>query len=151
LAGQLGRAKIQMDVVTALRGIANSGFVGALPKVTPFLNDDRESVRVAAVRALQSMRDPRVDDILATRMRTDGSNDVRVSAIVAAQVRDPSQELAQGLVGASTESTDPTVRYRAVELMTRWLSKRPDLKPTLESIAKTDQEARVRDLANAAL
>jgi hypothetical protein len=151
LVGRLALAKVSTEIVTALRSIANSGYAAALPKVTPYLDDKTESVRVAAVRALQAMRDPKVDGLLATRIKTDKSNDVRVSAIVAAQVREPSTELSQGLASAGETAPDATVRFRAVELMVRWLPKRPELRSTLERVAQKDQEARVRDRAKAAL
>jgi hypothetical protein len=151
LVARLPLAKVPLDLVTVLRGIANSGYAPALPKVVPYLSDDRDKVRVAAVRALQSMHDPQVDGILAARMRTDTSNKVRVSAIVAAQVRKPSDELASGLATAGMAASDPTVRYRAVELMVRWLPERPELRATLEQVAQKDTEARVREFAKAAL
>ncbi len=151
LVARLPLAKVPMDLVTGLRGIANSGYAPALPKLLPYLSDDRDKVRVAAVRALQSMHDPQVDGILAARMRTDTSSKVRVSAIVAAQVRKPSDELASGLASAGMASSDATVRYRAVELMVRWLPERPELRATLEQVAQRDTEARVRDFAKAAL
>jgi hypothetical protein len=151
LLERLSLAKVPVQQVTVLRGIANSGYTAALPKVVPYLGSREERVRVAAVRALQSMKDPEVDGILATRMKTDVSNDVRVSAIVAAQQREPSAVLSNGLSTAATDASDATVRFRAVELMTRWLSKRPDLRATLERVARQDGEVRVRDLAKAAL
>jgi hypothetical protein len=151
LLARLALAKVPMHQVTVLRGIANSGHTAALPKLTPYVSSDQAKVRVAAVRALQAMSDPQVDGILATRMKSDASNDVRVSAIVAAQQREPSAELTNGLASAATDASDATVRFRAVELITRWLPKRPELRSTLERVARQDQEARVRDRAKAAL
>jgi HEAT repeat protein len=119
--------------------------------VVPYLGDDHDVVRSAAVRALQSMRDPQVDGILATRLREDGSSDVRISALDAAQVRDPSSVLAEAVASAGTEAADAHVRFRAVELMIRWLPQRPALRSTLESVAKNDAELRVRSRAQAAL
>jgi hypothetical protein len=148
---RLKQAKIDMDVVTVLRSIANSGHADALPRVLPYLSDDREKVRAAAVRALQSMRGPQVDGILAAQLKKDPSSKVRIAAVAAAQVREPSAELAGALVAASTEATDARVRFRAIELMVRWLPKRPELRAALERVATNDTEPKVRNRAKAAL
>jgi hypothetical protein len=151
LASRLARATVSMDIVTVLRSIANSGYAGALSRVTPYLGDERERVRVAAVRALQSMRDPKIDGILASRMKTDASRDVRIAAMAAAKVREPSDELTGAVASAGTEASDAQVRFRAVELMIRWLPQRPDLRVALERVAQKDAEPKVRNRAQAAL
>jgi hypothetical protein len=35
-------------------------------------------------------------------------------------------------------SADNHLRYRATEVLTRWLPKRPELRATLDAVAKTD-------------
>ena len=119
--------------------------------VIPYLDDKRDRVRVAAVRALQSMVDPHVDALIASRLQVDESNEVRISAVAAAQVREPSEQLTAALASAGTGAPDARVRYRAVELMTRWLPQRPDLRATLERVASSDAESTVRERAKAAL
>jgi hypothetical protein len=52
---------------------------------------------------------------------------------------------------AAEDVSDARVRYRAVELMTRWLPRRPELRATLEKIAANEQEGLVRARAQAAL
>jgi hypothetical protein len=136
---------------TALRAIANSGYAPALPVVTPYLDDARDGVRVAAVRALQSMQDAKVDQLIAHSLGSDPSNDVQISAIDAARVREPSDQLAQALASSATGASDPHVRYGAVELMTQWLPLRPDFRATLERVARNDEEERIRERAKAAL
>jgi hypothetical protein len=140
-----------MSLGIVLRAIANSGYAGALPRVTPYLDHKDERIRVAAMRAVQSMRDPRVDGILAEHLRTDVSPQVRLSALEAAKLREPNQVLVAALTDASTKSEDRHVRYRAVELMSDWLSKRPELRGTLELVAKNDAEAKIRERAKEAL
>jgi hypothetical protein len=151
VAARLARATVSMDIVTVLRSIANSGYAGALSRVTPYLGDERERVRVAAVRALQSMRDPKIDGILASRMKTDASRDVRIAAMAAAKIREPSDELTGAVASAGIEASDAQVRFRAVELMIRWLPQRPDLRVALERVARKDAEPKVRNRAQAAL
>jgi hypothetical protein len=151
LIARLSLATAPMSLGTVLRAIANSGYAGALPYVERYLDDPNERARAVAVRALQSMHDARVDALIATRI-LDDSTKVRLAALEAAKLREPSVELAQALARVSTQpDTDPHVRYRAVELMVDWLPKRTDLRDTLELIAKNDGEPRVRQIAQAAL
>lgn len=151
LLARLKEAKDDMYVVRVLRSIANSGYTRALPRVIPYLTDEREKVRGGAVRALQSMQDPQIDGILATRLRDDESSVVRLAVVDAAQVREASPVLADAMASVSTEAADSHVRFRAVELMIRWLPQRPGLRATLELIAKNDAEPKVRNRAGAAL
>jgi hypothetical protein len=150
LLERLERARGQISVVTALRAVGNAGYAEALPRVAPYLTDKRELVRVAAARALQSMKNPEIDGMLAARIQNDDSSDVRISAIAAAQVREPSDVLGRALKDAATVP-DPRVRYRAVELMRFWLDRRPDFRTVLERVALNDSEARVRELAKTSL
>ena len=130
-----------------LRAIANSWYDAALPRVVPLLDDKREEIRAAATWAMQSMLDPGVDQLIAKRLTTDESNQVRSAALDAARVRQPSDPLARALSDVGIGTTDAHVRYQAVELMLRWLPARPDLRPALEKIARNDNEPRVRERA----
>jgi hypothetical protein len=122
-----------------------------LSRVRPYLDDKRDAVRSAAVRALQSMHDPGVDRLIAARLASDPSKDVRLSAIAAARLREPNDVLAEALAGAGVSAAEPHVRYRAVETMARWLASRPALRDALERIARNDAEERVRERARQAL
>jgi HEAT repeat protein len=139
------------QLLTLLGAIANSGYAPALPKLSPFLSHERERVRAAAVHALQSIDDPEADNILATQLESDASSEVRVSAIEAAKVREPTDVLAHALTDAATHASDAQVRYRAVETIAVWMRKRMELRSTLEQVAQKDPEERVRNQARAAL
>jgi hypothetical protein len=151
LVDKLNAAKDTLDRLTALRSIANSGYAPALPSVLPSLDDGQEVVRVAAVRSLQSMSAPGIDDILATRMQSDSSADVRISALSAAEVREPSDTLAGAVTSVAVGSPDARVRYHAVEVLARWTDRRPDARQALQRVADSDAEERVRDRARRAL
>jgi len=151
LVNRLKAARFLSDRLTALRAITNSGYAPALPEVVPYLTDGEPAVRAAAVVALQSMNDPKVDDIIAQRMQSDSASDVRISALGAAKVREPTDVLAHAVEDAAVKAADPHVRYRAVELLAMWLSSRPDVRSTLEQVAKNDLELRIRDRAQGAL
>jgi hypothetical protein len=151
LVDRLRAAANTADRLTVLRAITNSGYAPALPQVIPYLTDSDELIRVDAVRALQSMKDPKVDDIIADRLNSDSSSDVRISALSAALVREPTEALTRAVESAATSSPDPHVRFRAVELLATWIPRRPDVRPVLEQVAKNDGELRVRDRAQGAL
>lgn len=151
LLARLAAAPTLSSLATVLRAIANSGYAPALPQVVPFLTDDREQVRGAAVHALQSMKDPRVDEILAERLTAETSSDVSIAAVEAAAVREPSDDLARALRTAATSAPDPHVRYRVVELMVQWLPRRPELRSALEEVARVDSQPELRARAQAAL
>lgn len=137
-------------LLVALRALMNCGCDQARPRVMPYLSDYRDSVRAAAVRALQSMRDREVDGLIASRLEADSATEVRVAAMDAARVREPSEVLVKALSSATT-AADPHVRYRAVDLIIQWLPKRKDLTKTLAQIGAQDPEPRVRSRAKAAL
>jgi hypothetical protein len=147
LVARLKMADSELALITVLRAITNSGYAGALPALAPYMKDERELVRVAAVRALQSMRDPKVDEILASNLTSDPLSSVRLSAIDAAKVRDASDALVRALTDAALNDSDAHVRYQAVELMTQWTAQRPELHAALEQIARADQEPRIRQRA----
>ena len=151
IASKLAQTPDSSAVTTVLRAIANSGYDGAYPRVLPYIKSDDETVRVAAVQSLQSMRAPAVDATLADRLVADASSQVRVSVLEAIRVRTPTDVLARALVAAALGNGDPQVRYHAVELMIGWLPRRPDLRDTLAQIASTDAESQVRARAKAAL
>jgi hypothetical protein len=151
LLERLGRAEGASSLGVVLRAIANSGYDAALPRVTPYLSDPREEVRKAAVRALQSMQTAGVDALIAERIEADTSKEVRLSAIDAARLRTPGDALVKALADAGAKAPEPHVRFRAVELMARWLAERPGLRPALERIAREDAESRIRARALAAL
>jgi hypothetical protein len=140
------------QLMALLGAITNSGYAPALARITTYLAPEQpEAVRVAAVRALQSMHTPEVDEILASRVESDGSSEVRISAMDAAKVREPTDVLARALGMAVTRAQDARVRYRAVEVIAAWMPTRSELRGTLEQVAETDTEERVRNRAKAAL
>jgi HEAT repeat protein len=151
LVNQLGAVPGPSALTTVLRAIANSGYDGALDKVMPYLNDAREEVRAVAVRALQSMRVPAADGLIAKQLVSDPAAEVRVAAVAAARVREPAPSVVQALLAAATKDADSRVRYRAVEQVTHWLPQVPTFRSALEDISKHDAEERIRGLARSAL
>jgi hypothetical protein len=143
--------KVNPRVETALAAITNCGCDQVLPDVTPFLTDKSDSVRAIAVRALQSMRDPQVDTLIAARMAGDPASQVKIAAMDAAGVRKPADLIVRSLSTVARTDPDPRVRYRGVELLIDWLPQRNDLRSTLQEIAAKDPEAQVRSRAKAAL
>lgn len=150
LVDRLGRASTKTALLSVLQAITNSGYDPALPAVVPFMADEREVIRAAAVRAVQSMQDPQADSLLADHLRTDSSSLVQTSALMAAKVREPSDTLTAAVETVATGASDPHARYRAVQVLVTWRARRPDVRSTLDRVAETDREARIREIAEAA-
>lgn len=150
LTQRLVAARSELRQIEALRALANSAYLPALPSIRPLLDDPRTQVRVDAVRSLQSMPSSSVDDLLAERLGSDSARAVKLAAIEAMDERTPSDTLVKALRGA-LGSDDPHVRYRSVEMMIRWLPKRVDLRDAIQLVAKNDAEPKIRGLAEAAL
>jgi hypothetical protein len=151
LLEKLRAARSEAALLTTLGALTNAGYAEALGPLRSYLTSEREPVRVAAVRAFQSIKDPAVEGLLVSSLTTDKASDVRISAIDAAQVREPSKVLSDGLASAALSDVEPRVRYRAIELMIQWLRRRPELRSTLEAVASKDTEPKVRDRAKSAL
>ncbi len=150
LVAKLLAATGRTATVVSLRGIANSGYDGALGHLRPFLFSSDEGVRGTATRALQSMRAPRVDELIATKITTDKSPIVQIAALDAANVRSPNDTLVAAVLKAAVDS-EPRVRFRSVDVIDRWLPVRPELSRTLATVAQADAEPRVRERAAAIL
>lgn len=152
LQERLQRAGDQQPRIELVLGaILNCGCDEVLPQVVPLLSNQTESVRVKAVRSLQSMRDPRVDGLIAERMVNDASSEVKIAALEAARMREPAETIVRTLNAVTTADADPRVRYKGVELLIEWLPKRADLRANLQSIAVRDPQPEVRSRAQAAL
>lgn len=150
LLRRLESAQSEMKLIEALRALANSGFDPAFDKVKSYLKDPREQVRVDAVAALALMSIPEVNATLVERLTLDSARKVRLAALEAIGARTANDVLVAGLE-ANVASDDPHVRYRAVEIMIRWLPKRKELRASVERVAKNDTEQQIRELAKAAL
>jgi hypothetical protein len=147
---RLPLAKQKWEKLAVLGGVANSGYLPALPRLAPYLADGEDDVRSAAVRSLRNMPGEQVDALLGNRITTDLAAKVRISAIEAAQMRQPTDLLATPLFSASTDP-EPHVRFAAVELMAHWLDRRPELRAALEHVASADEEPRIRERARGAV
>lgn len=150
LLQRLSKAKTEKSLIEALRAIANSGFSPAFDKVSGYLKDKREQVRIDAVAALALMPDAAVEAPLVERLTLDSAKKVRLAALDAMGSRTPSDVLVNGL-RSNVTADDPHVRYRALEVMIRWLHKRPELREPVQQLAQNDSEQQIRDLAKAAL
>jgi hypothetical protein len=153
LVARLALAPSAGRVADVLRAIANSGYAAALPKVVPHLSSEQEKVRVAAVRALQAMHDPKIDSLLASSLDEDPSRQVKLSAIEAARLRSPSDPLVRILTRLVTSrETDTHVRHASVQLIRAWFPRgRPELREVLDKVSREDEEHKIRDLALGAL
>jgi hypothetical protein len=97
------------------------------------------------------MDSPDVDPLLIDRMANDEDHRVRAVAVEVAERRPVTDALAAAVSLRALKDDAPTVRSRAVDLLSRWLSERPSLRATLEQVAASELVPQVRDSAKAAL
>jgi hypothetical protein len=150
LVAQLKAVHSPTDQVDALRAIANSGGVAAFDAVIPLLEAKDLNVRVAAVDAVRLMQRPEVDGIIAKSLGQPEAS-VQEAALDAVSVRTPTPALVAALQRAATSAAKPGLRLKAVRIMVRWLPLRPELRPSLEHLAASDELEQVRKEAQAAL
>ncbi|HEY4158650.1 MAG TPA: HEAT repeat domain-containing protein [Polyangiaceae bacterium] len=151
LIGLTRAAKTTPERVRCLRGIANSGYSGALPVVEPLITSDDPTVRTSALEALRLMDTPKVEPLLIERMANDSDHRVRAAAVSAARRRSATDALAAAVSARALADDAPLVRSRAVELLGQWLTERPSLRATLEQVAARELVPQVRDSAKSAL
>lgn len=149
LVEELRDATVPARKVEVLRAIANSGSASALPAVKPLLGDKIAKVHAAALEAMRLMAHPEVDPILAHAL-TDPDQTVQTAAVEAIAVREVSPLLRSAVERASGATFSTAIRVKAVRIMGRWLVKHPELRETLEQLARADAPA-VREAAQKAL
>lgn len=149
LLNRLGHVK-GGRLIDVLRGISNSGYSGALPAVRPYLADKDPALRGAAVEAVRLMDDPTVDGVIAHALQ-DQDESMRLSALNAAKTRAPSEVLATGLDKIARSDEAVRCRERAVQLIGRWVTARPELRATLQYVAEHDGRDAVRAAAQGGL
>jgi hypothetical protein len=151
LVQRLAAVREQPDKVRAMRGIANSAWVGALPAVRPYLDNRDPYLRAGAVEALRLMDAPEIDGLIAARM-ADKELVPRNAALSAATPRPPSPVLIAAVAELASKASDTQGRMQAVRLLVRWLPARgAAVRPTLEQIAASDKEPKVREEARRAV
>src|SRR5262249_11353173 len=149
--GRLQGAKNNVQLVTALRAIANSGHEAASPAVAPFLQSKDDDVRAAAVEAFQIMHVPNADTVIATGLAADPAATVRLAASRAAVVRKPSPELEAAATSAARGDKDPHVRLGALRALVTWVPSRPALRSVIRDVAEHDSQELIQAEARTAL
>ena len=137
--------------IQALRGIANSAYPGAVEAIKPFLKAKERNVRSAAVEALQLVRTPAADALVAETATDAESAIVRNTAVRVAAARAPSNVLVEALTHLALNEPDDSTRQRAVEVIARWLPRRTDLRGVLEKVSLSDHQQPIKDVALRAL
>jgi len=151
LVQRLAGVREQADKVRVMRGIANSAWVGALPAVRPYLDNRDPYLRAGAVEALRLMDAPEIDGLIAQRM-ADKELVPRNAALDAAIPRPPSPVLIAAVGELASKASDSQGRMQAVRLLVRWLpAQGAAVRPTLEQIAASDKEPKVREAARRAV
>jgi hypothetical protein len=151
IVDRLRRSRDPVETVTALRAIANSGHEKAFSAVEPWFASDNGGIRSSAMEALQLMKHPRVDAVLAEHIGGDTFIDARVGALRAAHLRPSSPALEQAAIRCAQTDKAPSVRLGAVRALEGWLPARPSLLPILQAIAEHETHEAVRAQARNAV
>jgi HEAT repeat protein len=144
ILGKLKVADDPVELVTALRGVANSGHEDAFPAVEPLLTSTDDEVRAAAVESLQEMRHPRADAIVARALSSDKASAVRRAAARAALLRTPTAELVAAAKATATSDKNPLIRLGALGVLRAYLPTVPELRSVIASVAESDKEEAIR-------
>jgi hypothetical protein len=150
LVNRLTSTRDSFEKITALRGIANSAYVGALEAVKVHLNSEDALVRSAAVEALRLMQHPDVDPLVANKM-ADKRPNVRNAALETAAYRPLSETSLAAVIKMAMTTSDAYGRMEAVKVLATWLEQRKELRTVLEQVVQKDPEPRIREVAQRAL
>ena len=134
-----------------LRALGNTRSVRALEPIRSGMADELAVVRASAVGALRFIPSPEADELIAHALRSDVDEMVRISAIDSATQRPLSPSVAAAATDALKNEQLVMNRLRLVALLSAKLAEAPELRPTLEQVAKNDPSAEVRKAAQEAL
>jgi HEAT repeat protein len=151
ILARLASAKGTIQLVTALRAVANSGHEAAFAAVKPFLTANDDEVRAAAVEALQVMKLPEANTVLSDSIVHDRAVGVRLAGLRAAYVHEISPGLTQAVVTAAHADVEPHVRLSALQLLIAWLPSQPNLRAEVQRVGLEDKEQDIRHTASEAL
>jgi HEAT repeat protein len=147
LLQQLEQAKDDKERVATLHGLANTGDNQALAAIRPFVAHEDSSLRMAAAQTLAAMTSTEAESLLAERLEKEAATSVRTAVLNACAARAPTTRLIAAVEKISSAAPDPHGRIEAVRVLGRWMSSHPELRTSLEQIAKNDKEVKVREAA----
>jgi HEAT repeat protein len=162
-AGQLGSAEQLVDLLlerfqtaqteeeqsAALEALGNTGDPRILPMVQTALSSERESVRVAAARALRFVVAPTVDALISQVMTQDASAEVRKAALMACSFRQIAAffpSLKRTVLGDQVSA----VRHDALGLLGK-MKDQPEVREVILTVAEKDTDPQLRQAARALL
>ena len=130
--------------VSLLRGIANSANARAFDSVEPYLKSESAALRGAAVDAVRLMSGARVDSVIES-MLDDTTDNVRLVAVEALRLRQPSPGLIAAARRVAQNDKSSSVRQRAVVVLAQWAPDHPEAAQTLRTVSTDDPNVRVRE------
>ncbi len=149
LLARLGRAETgSPDQFDFLMALGNAGDAQALPVLRRLLTSGQPlRVRTNALDALRAIDSPDVDTLLVPELRGTEEPSVRLATIRAIRARDVGP-FVTALADVACKDSDPQIRNAAIALLGDRMNALPTLRPILETVAKNDNVAGNRDLAN---
>jgi hypothetical protein len=148
IAAQLKSAKTSEEKKLALLAVANSGDGSLFDQAKAFQVSDDPEVREAAIQAVRLMKDKRVEPLLVSLLEKAEAQSEVVTILSALEQRKRVEERTVALVEKRTKpESDAVVRRQAAITLGKWRDQWPRVAKVLETLAKSDPDARVREAA----
>jgi hypothetical protein len=152
LGKELEKAASPTRRAMVLLAIANSGAAELFDAVVPHQAAEETPVREAAIQAIRLMPHPGVERRLVELLDRAESRFETVAVLTALSKRTAVSESTARRVQNLTAPTEaPEVRREAVLTLLAWSKQWPDLQDVLRSLAESDEDPRVREVAKEAV
>ena len=146
LLQQLAESKDDVLRIATLHGLANDGDNEALDGIRPLLTGEDVPTRMAAAQALAAMTSDEAESLLIERLEKEERTSVRSAFLDACKARRPTPRVIAAIQKVAFSAPDAHGRIEAARALAGWLPSRPELRSTLERIAKEDKEPKVREV-----
>lgn len=150
LSEQLSSAADGPHQAAVLTAIGNAGDPQMFNTIRSYADSSSEDVRAAVAQALRRIPGTEAEPLLAQAC-SDGSVQVRYSAVDAIGERPPAGALSEAVSAVALNEPEFQVRAKALGVLTSWYPSMPNLADTLKTIANGDQNADLRLVAQNAL
>ena len=151
LLQQLAESKDNALRMATLRGLANDGDNEALDAIRPLVSGEDVSMRMVAAQTLAAMTSNAAESLLVERLEKEERTSVRSAVLDACQARRPTPPVIAAVQKIALSAPDAHGRIEAARALGRWMSVRPELRATLERMAKEDKEEKVRQVVEGLL
>ena len=127
-----------------LGALGNAGQIQCLRYIKPFLTSMNGGLRSEAVRAIRFISGNEIDQVLRSKLSTDGSDDVRESAVFALGFRSyNSDNFGSEIVAMRSDKSD-RVRMAALNLLWGMRDSQPAIVSLIQDVSQRDPSKEIR-------